>query len=78
MSFEPEVGVFTAVVLTSGYGPDNHEAAVALDLLADEDQSEGETLTVLGFGEGFEADAVFSSSPSSPTAGAPATPPPAR
>jgi hypothetical protein len=43
-SFEPETGLFTAVALTSGYGPDNHEAAVATDLLADED---GE-LTVLG------------------------------
>jgi len=48
VSFEPETGLFTAVALTSGYGPDNHEAAVALDLLADEDPSEGQTLTVLG------------------------------
>ncbi|MFB7116350.1 transposase, partial [Streptomyces sp. NPDC056291] len=45
-SFEPETGLFTAVSLTSGYGPDNHEAAVACDLLADED--EGQELTVLG------------------------------
>lgn len=44
VSFEPESGLFTAVALTSGYGPGNHEAAVACDLLADED---GE-LTVLG------------------------------
>ncbi|MCX4966174.1 IS1182 family transposase [Streptomyces sp. NBC_00654] len=44
VSFEPETGLFTAVALTSGYGPDNHEAAVAAGLLADED---GE-LTVLG------------------------------
>lgn len=43
-SFEPETGLITAVALTSGYGPDNHEAAVAADLLGDE---EG-TLTVLG------------------------------
>ncbi len=43
-SFEPESGLFTAVALTGGYGPGNHEAAVACDLLADED---GE-LTVLG------------------------------
>ena len=32
-SFEPETGLFTAVALTSGYGPDNHEAAVAAGLL---------------------------------------------
>ncbi|MET8130365.1 transposase, partial [Streptomyces sp. NPDC005231] len=44
VSFEPETGLFTAVALTSGYGPDNHEAAIAAGLLADED---GE-LTVLG------------------------------
>ncbi|WP_432034702.1 IS1182 family transposase [Streptomyces antibioticus] len=43
-SFEPETGLFTAVALTSGYGPGNHEAAVACDLLEGE---EGE-LTVLG------------------------------
>jgi hypothetical protein len=48
VSFEPEAGLFTAVALTGGYGPDDHEAAVALDLPADEDQSEGEPLTVLG------------------------------
>ncbi|MCX4682150.1 IS1182 family transposase [Streptomyces sp. NBC_01433] len=45
-SFEPEAGLFTAVALTSGYGPDNHEAAVACGLLADEE--EGTALTVLG------------------------------
>jgi hypothetical protein len=45
-SFEPETGLFTAVALTSGYGPVNHEAAVARELLADED--EGSELTVLG------------------------------
>ncbi|MGW5276930.1 hypothetical protein ACWEQP_31205 [Streptomyces sp. NPDC004044] len=38
--------MFTAVALTSGHGPDSHEAAVACDLLADED--EGQELTVLG------------------------------
>jgi hypothetical protein len=43
-SFEPETGLFTAVALTSGYGPGNHEAAVACDLLADEDGAS----TVLG------------------------------
>lgn len=41
---EPETGLFTAIALTSGYGADSHEAAVALDLLDEED---GE-LTVLG------------------------------
>ncbi|MCX4515824.1 IS1182 family transposase [Streptomyces sp. NBC_01619] len=45
-SFEPETGLFTAVALTSGYGSDNHEAVVACDLLADEE--EGTELTVLG------------------------------
>ncbi|MGW2355262.1 IS1182 family transposase [Actinacidiphila glaucinigra] len=46
VAFEPETGLFTAVALTSGYGPDNHEAAVAPGLLADEE--EGAQLTVLG------------------------------
>ncbi|WP_406470572.1 IS1182 family transposase [Streptomyces sp. NBC_01615] len=44
VSIEPETGLFTAVALTGGSGASNHEAAVAADLLADE---EGE-LTVLG------------------------------
>ncbi|WKX05989.1 IS1182 family transposase [Streptomyces sp. NL15-2K] len=44
VSFEPESGLFTAVAVTGGYGPGNHEAAVARDLLDGED---GE-LTVLG------------------------------
>ncbi|MEN8651632.1 IS1182 family transposase [Streptomyces sp. 21So2-11] len=43
-AFEPEAGLFTEVTLTAGSGADNHEAAVAEDLLADEDQD----LTVLG------------------------------
>jgi IS5 family transposase len=45
-SFEPETGLFTAVALTSGHGPDNHEAAVAVGLLADEEPDA--ELTVLG------------------------------
>lgn len=45
-SFEPETGLFTAVALTSGHGPDNHEAAVAISLLAEEEQDA--ELTVLG------------------------------
>jgi Transposase DDE domain len=44
VSFEPETGLFTAVELTGGSGPGNHEAAVADRLLASE---EGK-LTVLG------------------------------
>jgi IS5 family transposase len=44
VSFEPETGLLTAVALTGGCGPGNHEAAVAARLLAGEDQQ----LTVLG------------------------------
>jgi hypothetical protein len=44
VALEPETGLFTAVALRRGDGPDNHEAAVADDLLAGEDQP----LTVLG------------------------------
>lgn len=42
----PSSRLFTAVALTSGYGPDNHEAAVAAGVLADKE--EGTELTVLG------------------------------
>ncbi len=41
---EPETGIITAVALTPGAGAEHHEAAVALDLLADENQ----TLDVFG------------------------------
>jgi hypothetical protein len=44
VSFEPETGLFTAVELTGGSGPGNHEATVAARLLAGED----EELTILG------------------------------
>jgi hypothetical protein len=44
VSFEPETGLFTAVALTRGGGPANHEAAVADGLLGAEDGK----LTVLG------------------------------
>jgi hypothetical protein len=44
IALEPETGLFTAVALRRGDGADNHEAAVADDLLADEEQA----LTVLG------------------------------
>jgi IS5 family transposase len=44
VSVEPETGLFTAVALTGGCGPGNHEAAVAARLLAGEERS----LTVLG------------------------------
>jgi len=43
VSFEPETGLFTAVELTGGSGPGNHEAAVAVRLLAGENE-----VTVLG------------------------------
>jgi hypothetical protein len=44
VAFEPETGLFTAVELTGGSGPDGHEAAVAVRLLA----GEQEPVTVLG------------------------------
>ena len=44
VSFEPETGLFTAVVLAGGSGAANHEAAIAASLLA----GEQEKLTVLG------------------------------
>lgn len=37
MAFEPEEGLFTEVALTAGSGAPNHEAAVARDLLANEE-----------------------------------------
>ncbi|MFF7365469.1 transposase, partial [Streptomyces sp. NPDC008125] len=36
LAVEPETGLYTAVALRPGAGPEHHEAAVALDLLADE------------------------------------------
>jgi hypothetical protein len=44
VSFEPETGLFTAVELTGGSGDGSHEAAVAVRLLAGEE----EAVTVLG------------------------------
>ena len=44
VSFEPETGLFTAVELTRGSGDGNHEAAVAVRLLAGEKAA----VTVLG------------------------------
>jgi hypothetical protein len=44
VSFEPEIGLFTAVGLTGGSGTGNHEAAVAVRLLA----GEQDPVTVLG------------------------------
>jgi hypothetical protein len=44
LSFEPEAGLFTAVELTGGSGAGNHEAAVAVRLLAGEEAA----VTVLG------------------------------
>ncbi|MFD7920026.1 IS1182 family transposase [Streptomyces sp. NPDC059740] len=37
LAIEPETGLYTAVALTPGAGPEHHEAAVGLALLADED-----------------------------------------
>jgi len=37
LAIEPETGLYTAVALTPGAGSEHHEAAVGLDLLADED-----------------------------------------
>jgi hypothetical protein len=36
LAIEPETGLYTAVALTPGAGPEHHEATVGLDLLADE------------------------------------------
>jgi hypothetical protein len=44
VAFEPETGLFTDVALTAGSGAANHEAAVARDLLAQEELP----VTVLG------------------------------
>ncbi|WP_327434997.1 IS1182 family transposase [Streptomyces sp. NBC_01236] len=37
LAIEPETGLYTAVALRPGAGPEHHEAAVGLELLADED-----------------------------------------
>lgn len=37
LAVEPETGLFTAVALRPGAGPEHHEATVGLELLADED-----------------------------------------
>lgn len=37
LAIEPETGLYTAVTLTPGAGPEHHEAQVGLDLIADED-----------------------------------------
>jgi IS5 family transposase len=55
---EPETGLFTAVQMRSGCGADNHEAAVAPELLADEQPG----LSVLGdsaYGGGEFRDALI-------------------
>ncbi|MFD3875838.1 IS1182 family transposase [Streptomyces sp. NPDC058623] len=38
LAIEPETGLFTAVALRPGVGPEHHEAAVGLELLAEEDE----------------------------------------
>ncbi|MFD8373642.1 hypothetical protein ACFV2Z_23180 [Streptomyces sp. NPDC059688] len=37
LATEPETGLYTAVALRPGAGPEHHEAEVGIDLLADED-----------------------------------------
>ncbi|WP_326581508.1 IS1182 family transposase [Actinacidiphila glaucinigra] len=37
LAIEPETGLYTAVTLTPGAGPEHHEATVGVDLLAEED-----------------------------------------
>ena len=44
IAVEPETGIITDCTLTKASGPDTHDAAVAAQLLADED----EPVTVLG------------------------------
>ncbi|MEU3603839.1 IS1182 family transposase [Streptomyces sp. NPDC006798] len=39
LAVEPETGLYTAVALTPGTGPEHHEARVGVGLLADEDAS---------------------------------------
>jgi hypothetical protein len=38
---EPETGIYTAVAIRPGAGPEHHEATVALDLLDEDDQTTG-------------------------------------
>ena len=41
LAIEPETGLYTAVAIRPGAGAEHHEAAVALDLLADDEQETG-------------------------------------
>jgi len=41
LAIEPETGIYTAVAIRPGAGPQHHEAAVALDLLDQDEQSTG-------------------------------------
>jgi hypothetical protein len=41
LAVEPETGIYTAVAIRPGAGPEHHEAAVALDLLDQDEQATG-------------------------------------
>jgi len=41
LAIEPETGIYTAVALRPGAGPEHHEATVALDLLDQDEQESG-------------------------------------
>ena len=41
LAIEPETGIYTAVAIRPGARPEHHEAAVALDLLEEDDQATG-------------------------------------
>jgi len=58
LAVEPATGIYTAVAIRPGSGPEHHEAAVALDLLADDDQETDLDLfgdTAYGSGEASAA-----------------------
>lgn len=92
LAIEPETGLYTAVALTPGTGPEHHEAAVGLDLLADEDvpvdafgdtaYSTGDARQALeeaGHRLFFKPAPLRAPSPAaSPSTTSPSTPPPTR
>ncbi|WP_084315930.1 IS1182 family transposase [Actinospica robiniae] len=41
LAIEPETGIYTALAIRPGSGPEHHEAAVALDLINEDDQATG-------------------------------------
>lgn len=56
LAVEPETGIYTAVAIRPGAGPAHHEAAVALDLLDQDEQETG--LEVFGDSAYSSGDAV--------------------